>query len=147
MTKQRVIWLACCIFLGGGVGVHAGEELMCPPTIAISQKATTPPPGWDVSNQAMRIEVSGVTVYDGPPTELASLRPREEETADNKFVATWKFHKKGNSGQGYWIECDYTHTNVVLSKRVPDSVGKCSAYFDKESKVENNYVFERMECK
>lgn len=32
-------------------------------------------------------------------------------------------------------------------KRVPDSIKECSVFYDKDSRVENNYVFDHMECK
>ncbi len=149
MIKNRYARLAWFILFGGPFGAQANEELLCPPTVEVSQKATTPSPDWDVGNEAMRIKVSGVTFYLGPPSELASLHPREQKTVGKKHVSTWKLFKKTNSDIGYWIECGYTHTNVVLSKRVPDLIKDkvCSVYFDKDSRVENNYVFERMECK
>ena len=95
----------------------------------------------------MPIQVSGVNFYDGPPSELVGLTPSDGKTLDNKSIAVWKLYKKRNSGQGFWIECLYTHTKVVLSKRVPDSTRECSVFFDKNSRVEHDYVFERMECK
>ena len=153
MTKKTRINLVWFIALfSGGFGAQANEELSCPPTVEISQKAANPPSGWDVSNygnEARPIEVSGVTFYTGPPSEQASLHPREQKTVGKKLILMWKLYQKTNSSLGYWIECDYTHTNVVLSKRVPDFIKDkvCSVIYDKNSRVENDYVFERMECK
>ena len=150
MTKNRSIQVACSIVLfGGGFGAQANEGLSCPPTVAVSQKATTLPSDWEVSsrsNEAMHT-VSGVNFYDGPPNELVGLTPSDGKTVGKKRTATWKLYEKRNSGQGFWIECMYTYTNVVLSKRVPDSIRECSVYFDKNSRVEHDYIFERMECK
>jgi len=151
MTKNRFIRLACFIVLfGNGLGVQASEELSCPPTVDVLQQAITPPSDWNVgrrSNEAMLHSVSGVNFYDGPPSELVGLTPNDGTTVGKKRIATWKLYKKRNSGQGFWIECMYTYTNVVLSKRVPDSIRECSVYSDKNSRVEHDYVFERMECK
>lgn len=149
MTKKAFIKLAWFIvFFGGSFGAQASAELSCPPTVVVSQKAAPPPPGWDVKNdEAMRIDVLGITFYLGPPSEMASLHPREHNTVGKKYVSTWSLYKKKISGIELWMECSYTHTNVVLSKRVPDSIKECSVFYDKDSRVENNYVFDRMECK
>lgn len=151
MKKNQSIKLAW-LFLLAGVGVQANEELTCPSYAAVSQKAATPPPGWDVtsqSNEAMLHNVSGVNFYDGPPNDLVRLTPSDEKTVGNKSSAIWKLYKKRNSGQGFWIECTYTYTHVVLSKRVPDSIKECSVYFEKNSnsRIKNQYVFDHMECK
>ncbi len=132
--------------------MQANEDLTCPSYIAVSQKATTPPPGWDVtsqSNDAMLHNVSGVNFYDGPPSELVRLTPSAEKTVGNRSSATWKLYKKRNSGQGFWIECTYTYTHVVLSKRMPDSIKECSTYFEKypTPRIKYEYAFDRMECK
>lgn len=150
MTKTWVKKLTGFVLLTGGLGAHAGEELLCPPTVSISQKATTPPPGWDTtsrSDEEMLHNLSGVNFYDGPPSELVGLAPSDEKTVSKKSHAIWKLDKKRNGGQGLWIECTYTYTHVVLSRRVPDSVRECSVYFDKNLRLKKDNDFERMECK
>jgi hypothetical protein len=150
MTKTRSMQLAWFILLTAGLGAQASEGLMCPPTVSVSQKATIPPPGWDASSrsdEAMLHNLSGVNFYDGPPSELVGLTPNDGKTVGNKSIAIWKLDKKRNSGQGFWIECTYTYTQVVLSRRVPDSIRECSVYFDKNLRLKKDNDFERMECK
>lgn len=146
MTKKRIICLVWYIALFGGA--QASEELTCPPYLATSQKAITPPSGWDLrmsSNEAMLHNVSGVTFYLGPPSELAAIHPHEQKTENKKLFSMWRFHKKTHNGLGYWIECDYNYSHVVLSKRIPDSIEECSTYANKNSN--SRYVFDHMECK
>lgn len=150
MAIKRIISLVWYIAWLGGV--QASEELACPPYVATSQKAVTPPSGWDLStssNEVMLHNESGVTFYSGPPSELASLHPDAQITKGQKLISTWRFRKKTHSDLGYWIECNYTYTHVVLSKRMPDSITECTTYSDKysTSRIKNEYAFDRMECK
>lgn len=133
-----------------GLGAQASEELVCPPTVSVSQKATTSPLGWDASSrsdEAMLHNLSGVNFYDGLPSELVGLTPGGGKTVGNKTVAIWRLDKKRNSRRSIWIECAYTYTHVVLSRRVPDSVRECSVYFDKNLRLKKDNDFEHMECK
>ena len=146
MTRKAFIRLAWfCALFSGGLGAQASEELSCPSTIEVSQKASNPPPGWDVSSDSSEAipKVSGITFYIGPPSELASSHPSDQKTVGKKLILTWKLYNKRSSGLGLWIECGYTHTNLVLSKRIPDSIKECSVFYDKNSRVENGYVFEK----
>ncbi len=151
MTRKffiRLVWFNA--LLGYGFGALANEGLSCPSTIEVSQKPASQLQGWDVSsysNEAMPIKVSGITFYIGPPAELASSPPSDQKTVGKKLILTWNLYKKRSSGLELWLECSYTHTNVVLSKRIPEWIRVCSVFYDKNSRVENDYVFEKMECK
>ena len=64
MTRKAFIRLAWfCALFSGGLGAQASEELSCPSTIEVSQKASNPPPGWDVSSDSSEAipKVSGIT--------------------------------------------------------------------------------------
>jgi hypothetical protein len=63
----------------------------------------------------------GVEVFDGHPSELASLVP-DKDIATGRNMATWNF-KPG--GRAIWVVCSYRDTIRTVVRELPPAVLHC----------------------
>ena len=77
----------------------ACAQTTCPPTLVVGQKTSVPAPDWTVTYSGYNTAIAGVTIFEGPPAEQASLVPDREQTTIDTVIQTWKLAK---SGRGYW---------------------------------------------
>jgi hypothetical protein len=116
--------LACMI----AVPHLACAESSCPAEINVDQRAAAPSPDWAVSYSGYKTAVAGVTIFDGPPSEQASLVPDNDKTSGDDLVQTWQLTK---SDRGYWLQCNYANTTAQISQRLPASVSRCDVVYDR----------------
>ena len=100
----------------------ARAESACPQTIVVEQRASAPAPDWTVSYSGYETAVAGVTIFDGPPAQQASLVPDSEKQVGDNIVQVWQLPK---SDRGYWLQCNYANTTAQISRRMPPSVNRC----------------------
>ncbi len=106
-----LIALACAI-----VAPHlACAQQTCPPTLKVEQKAVSPGADWSVTYSGYDTALAGVTVFDGPPANQASLAPDREHMTHDAVFQTWKLAKNAT---GYWLECEYANTTAQISRRL-----------------------------
>ena len=105
----------------------AQAESACPATIAVEQKASAPAPDWTVTYSGYQTAIVGVTIFDGPPAEQASLVPDNEKTSGDNIIQTWQLAK---SARGYWLQCNYANTTAQISRRLPAEVTRCDVIYD-----------------
>ena len=120
----NLIAVACMI----AVPYLALAESFCPAEIAVEQKGAAPAPDWSVSYSGYQTAISGITIFDGPPSEQASLVPDNEKTSDDKVIQTWQLMK---SDRGYWLQCQYANTTAQISRRLPASIARCDVVYDR----------------
>jgi hypothetical protein len=120
MKRQTFISIvfACAI----AQACFAQAESACPATVAVEQRASAPAPDWTVSYSGYETAVAGVTFFDGPPSQQASLVPDSEKPSGDNIIQVWQLAK---SDRGYWIQCNYANTTAQISRRLPDSVRRC----------------------
>src|SRR5260370_40806282 len=119
-----LIALACAI-----VAPHlACAQQTCPPTLKVEQKAVSPGADWSVTSSGYDTALAGITVFDGPPANQASLAPDREHMTHDAVFQTWKLAK---SGAGYWLECEYANTTAQISRRLPASVSRCDVVLER----------------
>ncbi len=100
----------------------ARAESACPQTIVVEQRASAPAPDWTVSYSGYETAVAGVTIFDGPPAQQASLVPDSEKQVGDNIIQVWQLPK---SDRGYWLQCNYANTTAQISRRMPPSVNRC----------------------
>jgi hypothetical protein len=125
MKRQTLILIAfaCAI-----APVHfARAESACPATIAVEQRGSAPAPDWTVTYSGYQTAVAGVTIFDGPPSEQASLVPDSEKPSGDNLIQIWQLPK---SDRGYWIQCNYANTTAQISRPLPASVSRCDVVYD-----------------
>ena len=100
----------------------AQAESACPATIAVQQRASAPASDWTVTYSGYETAVAGVTIYDGPPAQQASLVPDSEQPVGDNIFQVWKLPK---SDRGYWLQCNYANTTAQISRPLPASSRRC----------------------
>ena len=118
--------IACLAALLPASAVAA--DLSCPMAIEATQKLATPQKGWTEGTDKLPTELSGIAVFDGPPSEMADLIPDEGPKTADTTSDTWDLPP---SDRGYWVTCRYGNSTVTLTRQLPKSVTRCEAIFEK----------------
>ena len=124
MRRTTLTVLAAAFAIGAPQVVLA--ESACPAEVAVEQKASAPAPEWAVGYSGYPTAISGVTIFEGPPSEQASLVPDNQKTSDDKVIQTWQLIK---SDRGYWLQCQYANTTAQISRRLAANVARCDVVY------------------
>jgi hypothetical protein len=107
---------------------------LCPEAMNVEQRVAETPQGWEAGFSGLKAQIAMVTFFDGPPAERASLKYDSELKQRGGWVATWTL---ASNTRGYWIQCAYDNTTVVLSKRLPETVKTCNVTYERSTKAAN----------
>jgi hypothetical protein len=141
MKRVILIALACAI----AAPRLASAESACPAEVTVEQTASAPSPDWTVTYSGYQTAVSGVTIFEGPPSQQASLVPDNEKTSDDKEIQTWQLAK---SDRGYWLQCQYANTTAQISRQLPASVARCDVVYDRNMRFGGGgLVVKSVNCK
>jgi hypothetical protein len=125
---MRLLKFATLAFVCAIASAHiALAESACPKTIPVQQKASAPAADWSVSYSGYETALQGVTIFDGPPAQQASLVPDNEKTAGDNVIQTWRLTK---NDRGYWLQCNYANTTAQIARRLPDNIARCDVVYD-----------------
>ena len=91
-------------------------EPNCPATLIVEETLKQTPEGWTQGRGDIPQRLSGITIFEGNPKELASLIGEQRKTS-NKMTSTWRF----TPGTQYWISCTYSGARITLSRPIPSS--------------------------
>jgi hypothetical protein len=123
----------------------ACAESSCPSAISVEQKGSAPAPEWTVTYSGYQTAVAGVTIFDGPPAEQASLAPDKEKTRGTDVIQAWQLPK---SDRGYWLQCNYANTTAQISRRLPAGATQCVVIYDHNERFSGGaYVVKSVNCK
>ena len=117
--------VAVVLLIGGTSTTYAQVE--CPPSVNVEQKGAAPKE-WSVDYSKMAAELSSVTIFDGPPEEMASLKYDDERSAKGEIIQTWELPA---NQRGYWIECGYVNTTAQLRRKLPDDIRSCEVVLER----------------
>ncbi len=107
----------------------AFADVGCPQAVVTTQALAAPQAGWTAGLDKLPTEVAGVSVFEGPPEEMADLVPDDgKDTADTRSDI-WNLPQ---SDRGYWLVCHYSSTTVILSRQLPATVTRCEAVYEKQ---------------
>ena len=121
----------------------ACAQVGCPSTITVEQKASAPN-DWSLGYAKDAAELSSVTIFEGPPEELASLKYDDERTVKDEIIQTWELPA---SKRGYWIVCGYANTTAQLRRKLPDDIRACEVIMAKDETYGNGgAVIKRARC-
>ncbi len=123
----------------------AADEVWCPVTIKVDQKAEPPSSEWSVSYSSLPHQLEMVTFFSGRPEENASLVYDKRSKTKGGWIGTWNFPK---DDRGYWMRCSYEGTSAELSRRIPDSISICRVTYDEGSHYASGLpVIRKIECR
>ena len=108
---------------------QARAATTCPATLNVDQHATTPSSDWTLSYSATPPSLEMVTFFDGPPSDNASLAPDNEKSIGGEIDQTWKLPK---SERGYWMQCAYSNTSAVVSRKLPAGDLRCEIVLERD---------------
>ena len=124
------------------VGAH-GQEASCPASISTRQVIENAPAGWAAGDDKTPHALAGLTFFDGPPEQEASLvydSYTKGKTADH---AVWKF----DPSLHIYMQCSYHGTRITLSKALRDGTTECRVSYSRESHVDGYNEIEEIRCK
>jgi hypothetical protein len=132
--------------LGCASRATAAEVLTCPATVEVEQHhAGAAAEGWEPSREPVRHPLMGVTFFDGPPSERASLAPDADEAKGKEHVLRFELGAPGP--RGHWVSCVYDRTDVVLSRQLEPRVRACSVTVDPTVTVGGRPSVLRIACR
>ena len=92
------------------------------------------PEGWTVAYDKSPTVLAGITFYDGPPEDMASLMYDKQATAGRKWKATWMFDP--DAPKGIWVEFHYSGTMALLRKQLPVGITAAEVTFDRDLHID-----------
>ncbi|HEY2774990.1 MAG TPA: STY0301 family protein [Candidatus Binatia bacterium] len=124
-------------------GTDIKGDAICPATVHVTQEAASTPAGYLVAKSADPTVLAGLTIFDGPPKDLASLVPDNADTGSS--VATWTIAQ--DRERGLYVSCIYSGTRIQLQRKLPASVTSCRVTYDNNVHVDGYPQIKSMSCK
>lgn len=133
MIRRIPASLACrrgiLVILAATTPTAVLADVGCSMKIEVTQSLTAPQEGWTDGNDKLPTELAGISVFDGPPEELADLIPDDGTESGDSRSDIWNLPK---IERGYWLTCRYSSTTVTLTQRLPATVTRCEAVYAKD---------------
>lgn len=123
----------------------AGQPETCPAKIDVHEQLSTPLAGWSAAYDTAPHQLAGITFYDGPAKENASLVYDDITKRAGNQIARWHFAP--TAGRPIWIACRYAATAVVLTRALPATVSGCTVTYDSRQLVAGEPAIENISCK
>jgi len=120
------------------------ESQTCPDTLAVHQELQPSIPGWQVFASDAPIHLAGVTFFDGPPNEKASLVYDETSRVAGKEIMTWRFIP--NRDRPIWMACSYSQTSITVARRLSNEIRRCSVTYNPKIRVSGLLKIEKIDC-
>ena len=67
--------------------------------------------------------LNSVQIFEGHPQDRYGLESDEVAEVGEKSVHLWSLHAQ----TGYWVQCGYAGTSVVMAKPLASGVTQCEA--------------------
>ena len=125
------------------LGAEISGDAICPRTIAVTQTAMQTPAGFEAVKSDQPVTLAALTIFDGPPKDLASLEPDNGDSGQSFSVWTLSADKQ----RGLWVSCIYSGTTIVLQRRLPDTTTSCRVTYDQNSHIDGYDEIKTMSCK
>jgi len=121
------------ILIGCAPVLAAGSTTIridCPSEISEGAlKVHAAPKGWSPSMRG-RILLTSIDISDGPPSEMAFLKPDSTGGNKKKSFDQWNQLATPRTTHGAWIACNYGGAGaIILGQRLPENVSECRANY------------------
>src|SRR5579863_7566438 len=137
--------LASILIAFGGTFSPAAETISCPNSVTTRQELTSSPSGWSPMLDDTPHNLAGITFYDGPPAEKASLAYDRFKHGKGEDIATWTFRKQED--RRIWLVCSYAGTAVELSRSLPPQITTCTVSYDPQTQVAGLAAVKNIACR
>lgn len=130
---MRYLIIIFCILILSQESSFASElRFECPTEIQTNQTIKNKAPtGWTSLREAQsRHWLDSLSIFDGPPQDLASLVPDDEDNQEIKKTV-WTFNKKKK--RPIWMTCSYLKTDMLFAKALPMEITQCKLILSKNN--------------
>lgn len=98
------------------------KEYVCPAEIHIEPGKAQEEKGFTLwSDPQARTQIEGISLYDGPPSEMAQLKPDNGDDPSPKN-SVWKVYE---NPRGLWMVCSYANTDKRFTIRLDAPKKSC----------------------
>jgi hypothetical protein len=125
--------------------LFGAEPASCPGTVEVRQELASSVEGWTATLDDTPHRLAGITFYDGPLAERASLVSDRTVKNGSRETSTWRF--ASNAKRQIFIACAYSATAVVLSKPLPPKTATCSVTYNLQQQIDGLPVIQGIVCK
>jgi hypothetical protein len=137
---MRLVFAAVTALLA----LNVRAEVVCPDSLEVQQQAVTPSGDWTATYTDPPLRLTGVTVYDGPPSQNRKLKPRSTKSTEGELRVIWRLPA---SQRNFHLMCTYERTSANLVTVLPPGVSVCTAVFDpRVSYGRGGQAVKRMVC-
>ena len=125
------------------LALPARAEVLCPDSLDVHQQATVAG-DWTVIYSDPPLRLTGVTIYDGPPSQNHPIKPYAVRTVKGEHQVSWRLPA---SQRNFHLACAYERTTAGLTTVLPPGVNGCNAVFDRRVSYGNQTLaVKRMVC-
>lgn len=144
MISRTILLSSICILLLCAF-CCAAEPVNCPDTITSRQELAAPVAGWTATLDDTPHQLAGITFYDGPPAEKASLVYDRITRGKAEQTATWRFTPQKD--RQIWLGCSYAGTAIELTRSLPSLTTTCSVTYDTQQHIAGLPVVKKIMCR
>jgi hypothetical protein len=144
MTCRMIPFCFTCMVLFC-ISSSGSEPAICPDSVDVNQQLTAPVSGWTTMIDDTPHRLAGITFYDGPPQQRASLIYDQKIRVAGKEIATWHFRPRAD--RQIWVGCSYASAAIALTKALPPSTKTCSVTYNPGQSIAGLPVIEKIVCK
>lgn len=125
------------------LALPAQAEVLCPDSIEVNQQATVAG-DWTVLYTDPPLRLTGVTIYDGSPSQNHKVKPYSVKSARGELRVSWRLPE---SKRNFHLVCNYERTTASLTTLLPPGMNGCNAVFDRRVSYGNDTLaVKRMVC-
>jgi len=126
------------------LALNVRAEVACPDSLEVQQQAVTPSEDWTATYTDPPLRLTGVTVYDGPPSQNHKVKPYSTRSTQGELRIVWRLPE---SRRNFHLMCTYERTSANLVTVLPPGVTVCTTVFDRRvSYGRGGYAVKRMVC-
>lgn len=127
------------------LALNVRAEVICPDSLEVNQQAITPSEDWSATYTDPPLRLTGVTVFDGPPSQKHKVKPFSTRSTQGELRIVWRLPA---SRRNFHLMCTYERTSANLVTVLPPGVTVCTAVFDRRvSYGREGHAVKRMVCK
>jgi len=126
------------------LAIPAQAEVACPDSLVVQQQAVPPSEDWTAIYSDPPLRLTGVTIFNGPPSQNRKVRPFSTRSTQGELRIVWRLP---DSPRNFHLLCTYERTSANLVTVLPPGVTSCSAVYDRHvSYGRGGYAVKRMVC-
>ena len=141
----RLILLCIAVVSCLSLASVASDAAICPAKIEVQQRLASAVDGWAPITDDSPHQLSGITFFDGPPSEKASLVYDAIKKTATEELVTWNFDSSGK--RSTWMVCSYSGTAIQLSRGLPPATKSCQVTYSRTQRLAGMPVIASISCK